>query len=59
MAEGDPMKTRETFIDGRVFLEIVRDEPAPKPSTWEAPADEDSSNDNDGVWIGELVPYAD
>lgn len=50
------MKIREVVIDGRIFLEIV-DEPHPHDldDGVEAPAEDEDQ----GVWIDDLVPYAD
>ena len=54
------MRYREVVIDGRVFLEIVDDEPQhPEPPTTSDEDDEDapSPSDKGKVWIGELVPF--
>lgn len=53
------MRYREVIIDGRVFLEIVDDEPP--PSEPPRPRDQDDEDprpsDRGRVWIGELVPF--
>ncbi len=56
------MRYREVIIDGRVFLEIVDDEPEPATEGDRGPEAEEErpGRDDDrgrGVWIGELVPH--
>ena len=56
------MRTREVMIDGRIYLEIIEDDPTPPNSDWDSNPDRDEEERKDqdpGVWIGQLVPYSD